>query len=243
MSTLKEGRTSWGTMTSVPRTLMYMYDVHMLSTCRNDPMKLILLDWRVRSQQKCISGGVGVPGVLLRRRSAMFERPLNLRREYECQNWFLWSKRLTLLLSNRTSDSEVGHRHHSSAANKNKHLEVICVKTSSPLCERDRHHPNMSWVSFLQNISPPLWCKSEHLGFQCRAGSRVAPRGGGEPRSHRNMAAPAAPNDATAAPSRWPTPSADSAPHGSHRNGCTQVRLPRPSHADTRFNPSPSEIK
>lgn len=63
--------------------------------------------------------------------------------------------------------------------------------------------------------------------------------GGGEPLSQRNMAAPAALNDATAAPSRWPKPSADSAPHGTHRNCRTQVRLLRPSLVHAPFNPSP----
>lgn len=83
-------------------------------------------------------------------------------------------------------------------------------------------------LSFLQNISRLcglnliISTRSEEQAAEWHLG------GGGEPLSHRNMAAPAAPNDATA-PSRWPTPSADSAPHGSHRNGCTQVRLLGPS--------------
>lgn len=83
-------------------------------------------------------------------------------------------------------------------------MKLICLYGESvtiPTC----YHPNMTWVFFFADYFTALWYKSDHLHttlLLIKEQPAECYWGGGEPLSQRNMAAPAALNDATAAPSR-----------------------------------------
>lgn len=84
----------------------------------------------------------------------------------------------------------------------NDPVKLICLPGVS-VALHTCSHSNLAFVS-AQSFAAS-WCKSDHLhpSLVLMTGRPAEfAEGGGEPRSQRNMAAPAAPNDATAAPSR-----------------------------------------